>query len=80
MSNLISAFRHLLEIKIQTAWNTTTLKGLLKQDFWEYILKSITYLVTAVSELKCMGVMIMLVSEFKFALVTVYIMEYQWTN
>ena len=67
----MSAFRHLLEIMIQTAWNTTTLKGLLKQDFWEYILKSITRLGTDVSELKCMDVMIMLVSEFKFASVTV---------
>ena len=64
MSNLMSAFRHLLEIKIQTAWNTTTLKGLLKQDFWEYILKSITGLGSDVSESKCMDVMIMLVSEF----------------
>lgn len=71
MFNLMSAFRHLLETVIQTAWNTTTLKGLLKQDFWEYILKSITGVGTDVSELKCMDVMIMLVSEFKFASVTV---------
>ena len=71
MFNLMSAFRNLLEIMIQTAWNTTTLKGLLKQDFWEYILKSITGVVSNVSELKCMDVMIMLVSEFKFASVTV---------
>lgn len=71
MFHLMSAFRHLLETGIQTAWNTTTLKGLLKQDFWGYILKSITGLGTDVSGLKCMDVMIMLVSEFKFASVTV---------
>ena len=71
MSNLMSAFRNLLEIMIQTAWNTTTLKGLLKQDSWGYILKSIKHLGTDVSELNYMDVMIMLVSEFKFASVTV---------
>ena len=72
MFNLMSAFRNLLEIMIQTAWNTTTLKGLLKQDFWEYILESITGMQGSnVSELKCMDVMIMPVSEFKFASVTV---------
>ena len=65
------AFRNLLEIGIQTVWNTITLEGLLKQDFWEYILTSITHQGTDVSELKYTDVMIMLVGEFKFASVTV---------
>ena len=62
----MSAFRNLLEIVIQTVWNTTSSEGLLKQDSWGYILKSITHLGTDVSELNYMDVMIMLVSEFKF--------------
>ena len=67
----MSAFRNLLEIGIQTVWNTITLEGLLKQDFWEYILTSITLQGTDVSELKYTDAMIMLVGEFKFASLTV---------
>ena len=67
----MSAFRNLLEIGIQTVWNTITLEGLLKQDFWEYILTSITHQGTDVSELKYTDAMIMLVGEFKFASLTV---------
>ena len=65
------AFRNLLEIGIQTVWNTITLEGLLKQDFWEYILTSITHQGTDVSELKYTDAMIVLVGEFKFASLTV---------
>ena len=67
----MSAFRNLLEIVIQTVWNTITSEGLLKQDFWEYILTSITHQGTDVSELKYTDVMIMLVGGFKFASLTV---------
>ena len=67
----MSAFRNLLEIGIQTVWNTITLEGLLKQDIWEYILTSITHQGTDVSELKYTDAMIMLVGEFKFASLTV---------